>query len=95
MCAGDLGVAPLFEAHRRVALDARISSLIFPEKNAAPAQPSEVNHQAGADAEVILVIVGAVVKGRHEVVRLKQAHGEARRGAQIKTAPEVRGERRI
>ena len=38
---------------------------------------AKVNYQAGADAKVILVIVGSVVEGGQHVVGLNETHREA------------------
>lgn len=49
-----------------------------------------MNHDSGADAQVVLVIVASVVKSGQQVVRFDESHRESRSHAQIEAAAEVR-----
>jgi hypothetical protein len=52
----------------------------------------EAHHHAGADAEVVLVVVGAVIEGGDEVVGFKEANRETAIGLQIEASADVGGE---
>ena len=55
---------------------------------------AEVNHQTGADAEVVLVVVAAIVEGGQQEVGFDEAHREAGAGAQVEASAEVSGKGR-
>src|ERR1035441_45650 len=56
--------------------------------------PTEVNYHAGTDAQVVLVIVDAIVEGSGEVVGFDQTHREALVDAQVEAAAQVGGKGR-
>ena len=55
---------------------------------------SKVQSHANADAEIVLVVVDAVVEGGHQIVGFDKANGEAAAGVQVEASAEVRGKGR-
>lgn len=55
---------------------------------------SEMQHYPRADAEVVLVIIGSVIKGGQQVVGFDEPHSEAAACAQVEASAEVGGKGR-
>jgi hypothetical protein len=53
---------------------------------------SKAHHQAGADAEVVLVVVSTVIECSYEIVCLDEAHRETPIRAQVEASAEIGGE---
>ena len=77
------------DVHSKTAAASR-SSFFRPRRSSF----SESHHQPRADAQVVLVVVDAVVEGGYEVVGLDKAHRKASAGAQVEAAAEVGGKSR-